>query len=158
RASLTRPIPPSRSRSRASSCSKSLTVPRPKPVAPRRADALSSIARRFARFIFSGSCSARRCCGARRRTRARSLSASIARFAASRWACINTRPTPYTYHLTATYVDRNYQPAPGAQLQALRVASAAPHSELLEPQPGGAVRDRLNHLDSKNLEAIWREI
>jgi SNF2 family DNA or RNA helicase len=41
----------------------------------------------------------------------------------------------YQYHLEAEYLDRNYKPAPGAKLQALRVAAAAPDSHLLEPVP-----------------------
>ena len=43
----------------------------------------------------------------------------------------------YRYHLDASYLDRNFKPAPGAKLQALRVAAAAPDSNLLDPQPGG---------------------
>ncbi len=40
----------------------------------------------------------------------------------------------YQYHLNAEYLDCNRKPAPGAKLQALRVAAAAPDSHLLEPQ------------------------
>jgi len=41
----------------------------------------------------------------------------------------------YQYHLNAEYLDCNMQPAPGAKLQALRVAAAAPDSPLLEQKP-----------------------
>ncbi len=41
----------------------------------------------------------------------------------------------YHYHLQASYLDCNLKPAPGAKLQALRVAAAAPDSHLLEPHP-----------------------
>jgi hypothetical protein len=41
----------------------------------------------------------------------------------------------YQYHLDAEYLDKNFRPAPGAKLQALRVAAAAPDSHLLQPQP-----------------------
>ena len=41
----------------------------------------------------------------------------------------------YQYHLNAEYLDCNMQPAPGAKLQALRVAAAAPDSHLLEQKP-----------------------
>ena len=41
----------------------------------------------------------------------------------------------YEYHLDALYIDRNMKPAPGAQLQALRVAAAAPDSHLLQARP-----------------------
>lgn len=47
----------------------------------------------------------------------------------------------YRYHLESHYLDCNMRPAPGAKLQALRVASAAPDSHLLDPQPGGDCRD-----------------
>jgi hypothetical protein len=46
----------------------------------------------------------------------------------------------YRYHLQSDYLDCNLRPAPGAKLQALRVAAAAPDSHLLEPQPGGDCR------------------
>jgi hypothetical protein len=45
------------------------------------------------------------------------------------------RRAVYQYHLQAEYIDRNFKPAPGARLQALRVAAAAPDSDLLEPRP-----------------------
>jgi hypothetical protein len=41
----------------------------------------------------------------------------------------------YRYHLEAEYLDCNGRKAIGAQLQALRVAAAAPHSQLLQPVP-----------------------
>ncbi|MEY2410581.1 MAG: hypothetical protein QOF48_3251 [Verrucomicrobiota bacterium] len=46
----------------------------------------------------------------------------------------------YRYHLEGEYLDCNGKPAVGAQLQALRVAAAAPHSDLLKysPQPRSA--------------------
>lgn len=37
----------------------------------------------------------------------------------------------YAHHLAGKYVDKNGKPAPGAKLQALRVAASAPHSALL---------------------------
>ncbi|HEV7927252.1 MAG TPA: SNF2-related protein [Verrucomicrobiae bacterium] len=46
----------------------------------------------------------------------------------------------YRYHLESAYLDCNLRPAPGAKLQALRVAAAAPDSHLLDPQPGGEDR------------------
>jgi len=46
----------------------------------------------------------------------------------------------YRYHLESDYLDCNLRPAPGAKLQALRVAAAAPDSHLLDPQPGGDCR------------------
>ncbi|MEY2410219.1 MAG: hypothetical protein QOF48_2889 [Verrucomicrobiota bacterium] len=46
----------------------------------------------------------------------------------------------YRHHLEGEYLDCNAKPAMGAQLQALRVAAAAPHSDLLKytPQPKSA--------------------
>jgi hypothetical protein len=46
----------------------------------------------------------------------------------------------YRYNLESRYVDCNLRLAPGAKLQALRVASAAPDSHLLDPQAGGDCR------------------
>lgn len=42
----------------------------------------------------------------------------------------------YKYHLGASYLDKNKQPAIGAQLQALRNCAAAPHSALLCDKDG----------------------
>ncbi len=43
----------------------------------------------------------------------------------------------YKYHLRASYLDKNGRPAPGAKLQALRMAAAAPHAENLVPVLNG---------------------
>jgi hypothetical protein len=51
----------------------------------------------------------------------------------------------YQYHLEAEYLDKNYKPAPGAKLQALRVAAAAPDSHLLERQPDAVGLHRSPH-------------
>lgn len=45
----------------------------------------------------------------------------------------------YQYHLDADYRDINGRPAPGAQLQALRIAAADPSSAHLTAQPGQPV-------------------
>jgi hypothetical protein len=52
----------------------------------------------------------------------------------------------YQYHVEAEYLDCNKQPAPGAQLQALRVAAAAPDSALLieKPLPDSAPPDLIH--------------
>jgi hypothetical protein len=42
----------------------------------------------------------------------------------------------YQYHLEADYLDKNGRPAPGAKLQALRIAAANPTSALLQSVPG----------------------
>jgi hypothetical protein len=44
----------------------------------------------------------------------------------------------YRYHLESAYVDCNCKLAPGAKLQALRAAAAAPDSHLLDLQPHGS--------------------
>jgi hypothetical protein len=53
--------------------------------------------------------------------------------------CLHQRAV-YRYHLESAYLDCNMRPAPGAKLQALRVAAAAPDSHLLDPQPGRVCR------------------
>ena len=47
----------------------------------------------------------------------------------------------YEHHLKGTYIDRNFMPAPGAKLQALRVVAADPTSTLLGPHPSGQNRE-----------------
>jgi hypothetical protein len=59
----------------------------------------------------------------------------------------------YHYHLLAEYRDCNMQPAPGAKLQALRVAAAAPDSHLLEPKP---LPDRSRSRDESGLVLTHR--
>ena len=51
------------------------------------------------------------------------------------------------YHLQARYIDKNGDPAIGAQLQALRNCAAAPHSDLLV--------DKGNHC-AEGVEYLWR--
>jgi SNF2-related domain/Helicase conserved C-terminal domain len=46
----------------------------------------------------------------------------------------------YKYHMEADYRDRNNRPAPGAKLQALRIAAANPCSTLLQAKPHKLLR------------------
>ncbi len=62
----------------------------------------------------------------------------------------------YRYHLESQYLDCNFKPAPGAKLQALRVAAAAPDSHLLDPQPGGECRSCCHQPETDPVTGICR--